>query len=134
MHGLPTEPAMNLLSERGRILVALLAFHDRDEDPSNRELSKYLGISRTHLQNYMNTMVELGFVRRKRRGRRIFYEVLAFPVADIAGFRRLAQFLDDADLANATEGHPVVIDGAKTSTFTDANFAAGRDYRAIKRR
>jgi DNA-binding HxlR family transcriptional regulator len=99
------DPGLHLLSGYGRALAALLLFHDEKKHPTQAELAASIGMTQPVLANYVKSLTERGLVKRRRRRGRVYYKVAPVVHPDVEMFRRIVKWLDDSDLANATEGH-----------------------------
>lgn len=117
-----------LLSTKGKVLVALLEFHDDGFDPYVDDIAKKVGTATPVTARHLESLVRMGIARRKRRGPKVYYEIFPFTAEDVSAYVRLCQFLTsergsvgpgpdpnwadwgslaNPDIAGPTEGHPV---------------------------
>jgi predicted ArsR family transcriptional regulator len=69
----PHLPSWTFLTNHAHVMVAL----DRDPDLRQRDLAYAVGITQGAVQRILDELVQAGFLRREKVGRRNHYEIVA---------------------------------------------------------
>jgi predicted transcriptional regulator len=69
----PDLPSWTFLTNHAHVMVAL----DRDPDLRQRDLAYAVGITQGAVQRILDELVQAGFLRREKVGRRNHYEIVA---------------------------------------------------------